>query len=85
MSSDDCTVQKLTVGGSDDSYIDLYQFEVSRSAKFEFAASSDTLDTVLLLATPDLEYLAVETGSSGRARLYCKIFQIRGRQQQNRI
>ena len=64
LSSDDCTVQKLTVGGSDNSYIDLYQFEVSRSAKFEFSASSDTLDTVLLLATPDLEYLAVETGSS---------------------
>jgi hypothetical protein len=57
-------VQELTVGGSDDSYIDLYQFEVSQSAQFEFSASSDTLDTVLLLATTDLEYLAVETGSS---------------------
>ncbi|MEC7187337.1 MAG: hypothetical protein VXW45_02715, partial [Pseudomonadota bacterium] len=30
----------------------------------EFSASSDTLDTVLLLATTDLEYLAVETGPS---------------------
>ena len=64
LSSNDCTVQELTVGGSDDSYIDLYQFEVSQSAQFEFSASSDTLDTVLLLATTDLEYLAVETGSS---------------------
>ena len=64
LSSGDCTVQELTVGGLDDSYIDLYQFEVSQSAQFEFSASSDTLDTVLLLATTDLEYLAVETGSS---------------------
>ena len=64
LSSGDCTVQELTVGGSDDSYIDLYQFEVSQSAHFEFSASSDILDTVLLLATTDLEYLAVETGSS---------------------
>ena len=54
-------MQELTVGGSDDSYIDLYQFEVSQSAQFEFSASSDTLDTVLLLATTELEYLAVET------------------------
>ena len=64
LSSGDCTVQELTVGGSDGSYIDLYQFEVSQSAQFEFSASSDTLDTVLLLATTDLEYLAVETGST---------------------
>ena len=64
LSSVDCTVQELTVGGSDDSYIDLYQFEVSQPVQFQFSASSDTLDTVLLLATTDLEYLAVETGSS---------------------
>ena len=64
LSSGDCKVQELTVGGSDDSYIDLYQFEVSQPSQFEFSASSDTLDTVLLLATSDLEYLAVETGSS---------------------
>ena len=64
LSSDDCTVLELTVGGSDESYIDLYQFEVSQSAQFEFMARSDTLDTVLLVATTDLEYLAVETGSS---------------------
>ena len=64
LSSGDCKVLELTVGGPDDSYIDLYQFEVSQSAQFEFSASSDTLDTVLLLATTDLEYLAVEIGSS---------------------
>jgi len=63
LSSGDCTVQELTVGGSDDSYVDLYQFEVSQFTQFEFSASSDTLDTVLLLATADLGYLAVETGS----------------------
>ena len=64
LNGNDCNVQELTVGGEDDSYIDLYQFEVSKPSRFEFAASSDTLDTVLLLATSDLEYLAVETASS---------------------
>jgi len=63
LSSGDCTVQELTVGGSDDSYVDLYQFEVSQFTQFEFSTSSDTLDTVLLVATDDLDYLAVETGS----------------------
>ncbi|MBJ05497.1 MAG: hypothetical protein CMO40_00030 [Verrucomicrobiaceae bacterium] len=63
LNNNDCMVQELTVGGSDDSYIDLYQFEVSQQAQFEFSASSKTLDTVLLLATEDLEYLAVETSS----------------------
>ena len=60
--SGDCTVRELTAGGSDDSYVDLYQFEVSHPYQFEFSASSDSLDTVLLLATTDLEYLSVETG-----------------------
>lgn len=64
LDSNDCMVQELTVGGSDDSYIDLYQFEVSQFAEFEFSANSKTLDTVLLLATSDLEYLAVETAST---------------------
>ena len=63
LSSGDCKVQELTVGGSDDSYVDLYQFEVSQFTQFEFSTSSDTLDTVLLVATDDLDYLAVETGS----------------------
>jgi len=63
LSSGDCTVKELTVGGSDDSYVDLYQFEVNHPTQFEFDANSDTLDTVLLLATTDLEYLAVETAS----------------------
>ena len=65
LGSNDCMVQELTVGGSDDSYIDLYQFEVSQFAEFEFLVNSKTLDTVLLLATEDLEYLAVETASTG--------------------
>ena len=64
LNSDDCSVQELTVGGSDDSYIDLYEFEVIKPSRFEFAASSKTLDTVLVLATTDLEYLAVETAST---------------------
>lgn len=64
LSDGDCTVQELTVGGLDDSFVDLYQFEVSESTQFEFKVSSDILDTVLLLATTDLEYLDVQTAST---------------------
>ena len=59
----DCTVQEMTVGGSDTSYIDLYKLEVEQPAQFEFSTTSESLDTVLLIATEDLEYLEVETES----------------------
>lgn len=59
----DCTVQEMAVGGSDTSYIDLYRLEVEQPAQFEFSATSESLDTVLLVATEDLEYLEVETES----------------------
>ena len=59
----DCTVKEMTVGGSDTSYIDLYRLEVEQPAQFEFLATSESLDTVLLIATEDLEYLEVEMES----------------------
>ena len=59
----DCTVQELTVGGSDSSFIDIYQFEVSDTATYAFTTTSSSVDTVLLLATPDLQYLGVESTS----------------------
>ena len=59
----DCNVHELTVGGADESYIDLYQFEVSQSSQFEFSTVSKSLDVVLLIATTDLKYLAVDTAS----------------------
>ena len=64
LSEGDCTVQELTVGGDDASYIDLYEFEVSEQLQLNVSATSSQLDTVLLIATTDLEYLEVDTGSS---------------------
>ncbi len=63
LNGNDCTVQELTVGGTDDSFIDLYKFEVSQSSQFEFSAVSKSLDVVLLISTTDLEYLAVDSVS----------------------
>ena len=59
----DCTVQELTVGGTDKSFIDLYQFEVPQETRFSFTATSKALDPVLLIATTELEYLAVDSTS----------------------
>lgn len=60
----DCTVKDMTVGGTDESLIDLFEFEVrSGTYEIEVSVESEELDTVLVLATRDLEYLAVDTQS----------------------
>ena len=60
----DCTVDRLTVGGSDKSYIDLYELVVSDEfVDFSFSVESRDLDTVLILARRSLQYLAVDTSS----------------------
>lgn len=65
LESGDCTVDQLTVGGSDESYIDLYEFNVSDGiADFNFSVEAGQLDAVLILATSDLRYLAVDTASA---------------------
>jgi len=56
----DCTVAELTVGGTDNSFIDLYQFELIATTQLEFTMSSSTLESVLLLATDQLDFLAVD-------------------------
>lgn len=64
LSSGDCTVRELTVGGSDPSLLDIYRFEVNEASSLDFSVTSTELDTVLLLATLDLEYLEVEAQST---------------------
>ncbi len=59
----DCTVQDLTLGGGDDSLLDLYQFKLSDTTDLTFSASSSILDVVLILATTELEYLDVDSES----------------------
>ncbi len=60
LNSSDCTVNELTVGGIDDSFLDLYRFDLQQPRLLSFTATSDVLDTALVLATTDLEYLAVQ-------------------------
>ena len=57
LNSNDCTVSELTVGGSDNSFIDLYRFDLQQTRELTFSAESASLDTVLVLATTELEYL----------------------------
>ena len=61
----DCTVSEMTVGGTDESFIDLYQFEVNeQNVDFDFSVKGGNLDAVLLIATEDLEYLSVDALST---------------------
>ena len=65
LNSNDCTVDELTVGGTDNSFLDLYQFELQQPRIVTFDATSDVLDTVLVLATTDLEYLGLQLPEAG--------------------
>ena len=60
----DCTVRELTVGGSDDSFIDLYRFKTSAPALVDLAIESDGLESVLIIADTDLNYIAIDSDIS---------------------
>ena len=61
----DCNVKELTVGGDDTSYVDIYRFQLHGTTKLEFVMSSPVLESVLILATPQLEYLGVDSDIEG--------------------
>lgn len=65
LNSGDCTVQDLTVGGNDTSFIDIYRFELLNTTELEFSMTSQTLESVLLLASSDLNYLDVDNNVDG--------------------
>ena len=60
----DCTVKNLTLGGSDDSFIDLYRFKISAPSIMDFAINSTELESVLIIADTDLNYIAVDSDTS---------------------
>ncbi len=64
LSSSDCTVSELTVGGTDHSLLDMYQFQIGQSTDFNFSVDSELLDAVLIVATTDLEYIAIDFDAS---------------------
>ena len=66
LDANDCTVDDLTVGGSDSSPIDVYQFSISNTTSFSFAMTSPSLDSVLLVADTDLNIIAFDNKSSNQ-------------------
>lgn len=65
LNSSDCTVIDLTVGGTDTSFIDLYRFDLDAPSAVSFEMASTDLDSVLILATTELEYLDFDDKTSG--------------------
>lgn len=63
LNDNDCTVRDLTAGGTDNSFLDLYRFDLLESTDLTFTTTSSELDTVLILATTELDYLDVDTAS----------------------
>lgn len=61
----DCRVDELTVGGSDDSFIDLYSFELTETTILQFDSASTDLDSVLLLADSKLQFIGFDDKQSG--------------------
>jgi predicted Zn-dependent protease len=64
LSFGDCIVRELTVGGTDTSFIDLFRFDLERTTTVKFEMESQQLDSVLILATTDLEYLNLDPKTS---------------------
>ena len=60
----DCTVDELTRGGGDTSFIDIFSFNLAAAATVEFSMQSDTLHSVIVVADTELNYLGVDTGDS---------------------
>ena len=65
LAAGDCTVDELTLGSSDDSFIDVYSFELAQTTTMQFEMTSTGLDSVLILADAKLQYLGVDNKSSG--------------------
>jgi len=57
----DCTVIQFTVGSDDDSHLDVYSFSLDKPTELKFELKSNELETVLLLADEDLNYLVADT------------------------
>ena len=65
LTAGDCTVDELTLGNSDDSFIDVYSFELVESTTIQFEMASTGLDSVLILADSKLQYLGLDDKQSG--------------------
>ncbi len=66
LGSGDCRVSELLPGSSDISPIDLYRFSLSNSATLSLGMTSDTLDSVLLIADENLQVVGFDNKSSNQ-------------------
>ena len=65
LAAGDCTVDELTLGNRDDSFIDVYSLELVESTTIQFEMASTGLDSVLILADSKLQYLDFDNKQSG--------------------
>lgn len=65
LGSGDCTVRQLTVGGNDDSFIDVYEVDLPEAATLDLTMRGAALDSVIVLADADLRFLDVDDNSGG--------------------
>ena len=72
LNESDCTVKELTAGGQDESRIDLYQFSLTSPTLIDITITSQDLESVIIIADKDLNYLAIDSdsasGCSGRLK-----------------
>jgi len=61
LSPPDCTVMQFTMGSDDDSYLDIFSFSLDKRTELEFNLKSNDLETVLIVADEDLNYLSSDT------------------------
>ena len=65
LEASDCTVAELTVGGDDTSFIDVYRLSLDSLTTVELQMSSPSLDSVLLLANSNFDYVNFDNKLSG--------------------
>ena len=65
LSSGDCTVDQITAGGTDDSFIDIYRLDLANPASIALSMESAALDSVLLIADLDLSIISFDDKSEG--------------------
>ena len=65
LTAQDCTVKDLTLGGEDESLIDIYQFSVAELTNFIFSATSNKVEPVIIIADSELNYLAQDSSITG--------------------
>lgn len=65
LAAGDCRVRELIGGGSDDSFVDTYEFELRQPTQITLEMSAPSLDSVLVLMDAKSDVLDVDDDSAG--------------------